>query len=502
VLYAHLEPNHRPPIPTYSTSDLERHYMETGDEVEGVCEVRYAWKFNDLKPRIYYAIGSSAFHASKHIWHIFDSLQRLFSSSDPKSRYSFMRFPIINLPPQVFILYDYASFTSRLADIRRYTACLAEFCDGTSVDVFDTFRGLERRDVGQMLRRYNDVCNTECMFSMERVEESSDGEQRILLRHEVAGLLGVFGNIVSSTSLHGVTGISIAGNENSINTIGDDAAGVYDDMEKGDIMTAVRSIGEIADEKFIVWEEDETLWEEDQSWHYVKRPIRVRSGLVSQDWMPEFPMLGLTLDRYPSHITVKRGTLQTRRRTFIKQTCRFLTSLVLHSALIDDEDRQVIHDVLREAYRRLKLPVSGSFPNRYVKHAEDHTPYPDEVLVVPPITKEVFETNWWQVLKSKAVETGYVRVPVVAEEDEVPAELIEGESFISRGDRLLGVLEKLGVLVKRPLIEDRLLSDETLEILSDMMTGRVRAVFEYHVCKTYEPWRSIYTRNYMKAQMY
>jgi len=472
--------------------------METGEEIEGVCEVRYAWKFNDLKPRIYYAIGSSAYHASKHIWHVFDSLQRMFASSDPSKRYSFMRFPNVDLPQNLFVIYDYASFTSRLADIRGFTAALGQFCRGTGVDIFDTHRGLVRKDLGDILIRYNDVCNTECLFSLERVDEG-DGSERVILRHEVAGLLGVFGNIVSSTALHGVTGISIAGSEDFINTIGDDAAGRYEDMERGDIMTAVRSIGEIADEKFIVWEEDAELWEEDQSWHYVKRPIRVRSGLVDQEWMPEFPMLGLTLHKYPSHITVKRADVTTRRRVFIKQTCRFLSSLILHP--VTDDDQQIIFDILQEAYRRLRLPVHGAFPNRYAKPSADRSlPYPDQVLAVPPITRDIFVTNWWQVLKAKQFETGYVTVPQVEGEDDVPEELEEGLTFVHRSDRVLGILEKINVLRKRPLYEERLLSDETLQILDEVMIGRSHVLFEYYVCERYDPWRSVYNRNYMKMQ--
>jgi hypothetical protein len=49
-----------------STGDLETFYMETGQETSGPCEVRAAWKYNDLKPRIYYAIGASAYFSSKH----------------------------------------------------------------------------------------------------------------------------------------------------------------------------------------------------------------------------------------------------------------------------------------------------------------------------------------------------------------------------------------------------------------------------------------------------
>jgi len=127
-------------------------------------------------------------------------------------------------------------------------------------------------------------------------------------------------------------------------------------------------------------------------------------------------------------------------------------------------------------------------------------PYPDEFLAVPPITWDIFATNWWQVLKARQFETGYITVPKVEEEDDLPEELEEGITFVHRSDRVLGLLEKINVLRKRPLYEERLFSDETLRILDDIMTGHAHILFEYYVCERYDPWRSLYNRNYMRDQ--
>jgi len=40
-----------------TSRDLERWYYETGYQVGGITEMRWAWKFNDLKPRAYYCMG-------------------------------------------------------------------------------------------------------------------------------------------------------------------------------------------------------------------------------------------------------------------------------------------------------------------------------------------------------------------------------------------------------------------------------------------------------------
>jgi hypothetical protein len=72
-----------PPFRPVSTCDLEELYSETGSISTGPCEVRYAWKYNDVKPRVYYAMGADAYEASRNASDIFDSLQRLFRNTDP-----------------------------------------------------------------------------------------------------------------------------------------------------------------------------------------------------------------------------------------------------------------------------------------------------------------------------------------------------------------------------------------------------------------------------------
>jgi hypothetical protein len=84
-LYWWLKDYNRPSR-MHPVSDLERFYADEGREIDGPCEVRFAWKFNDLKPRVYYGIGATAYANSKYIWSIFDSLQRQFRCSDPKER--------------------------------------------------------------------------------------------------------------------------------------------------------------------------------------------------------------------------------------------------------------------------------------------------------------------------------------------------------------------------------------------------------------------------------
>jgi hypothetical protein len=479
-----------------TTIDLERYYADTGEYVQGPAEVRYAWKFNDLKPRIYYAIGASTYFSSRYVWAIFDRLQRAFPPSDPNQRYSFQRFPMVDLDRDIFLIYDYASFTSRLVDFKKFIDELASFLD-VEVLVFDTHRGVVTANARDILRDYNRVCNMDPLFDVGRLPGvKGEDYQRVILHHRVAGMLGVFGNITGSTAMHGLVGILVAGSPDMVNTIGDDAGILVhqDDFTSIDhIFEAIRSIGEIADEKFEIWFEDQDSVLDNQSWHYTKRPINVESGLVTQKWMPEFPMISLCMDKYPSHITSCRGQMEIRRRIFIKQTCRFLLTLATHLDLVTEEDIGMTLDLLRTCYKKLRLPIYGSLPTRF-RERDEHHPYPDEFLAIPPLTVDSVTRGWWQVLKERSWEGTIVNLPRVEESDELPGMLFEGLSFVYRSDRILDVLVKIGKVEKIALFEDRLCDPDVLLELETHIFWKRSALYRYNVleeCPQWETYRSL-----------
>jgi hypothetical protein len=191
-----------------STAMLETHYMKSGIQVEGPCEVRSAWKYSQLKPRIYYVIGASDYFAARYTWRIFDSLQRAFKASDPYHRFTFHRFPEIDFTREVLLIYDYTSFTSNLVDFPRFCSELAAFLRGYMVKVFDTRYGIVEKDLGDIIGEYNSICNTNGAFDVSRVINFPDGTPRVVLHHHVAGMLGVYGNITGSTALR--TYLSVA----------------------------------------------------------------------------------------------------------------------------------------------------------------------------------------------------------------------------------------------------------------------------------------------------
>jgi hypothetical protein len=483
------------PTTAITTANLEQLYMEEGIQVDGPCEVRYAWKYNDLKPRVYYAIGASAYNHAKYVHSVFDELVKISRSTHPLTRYTFAGFPQLSFPENTFIIYDYASFTSRMIDFKEFVREFAQFLEGTMVKVFDTSRGILEVDLGHLVHQYNDACNQNGEFCVTRIFDSmgvSSGEY-VVLEHKVAGMLGVFGNIVGCTALHGIVGVQICGGDENGNFIGDDAGIACLEMERFEvyqIKESVRSIGEIADEKYEIFEGNDEEYEDSDSWHYTKRPIGVEQGGIKHGWMPEFPLLaparGLNLD----HVTVKLPEFRLRRRIFVRQVTRFLNSLTAHQDEVSEEDWDLVQFILKDCYRKLQLPIYGAIPkleNRWI----DGRPHGDDVVVVPPILPDVLKKGWRQVLQeNRDTLSGTMRIPRFDMEDQLPRELTEGALFVYRSEKVLSVLDKMHVVDKRLLVEERLVTEESLERYFDYIDGNLRPLYEYQVLRDYSPWSS------------
>jgi len=466
----------------YSTADLEAYYADTGMYVDGPCEVRTAWLFNTGKPRIYYAIGASCYFVARYVHEIFDRIQRMIRCCNPNTRYTFVHFPYINFDEEIFMIYDYASFTSKLGDFPRFCEELAIFMD-VDVWLFDTHYGVKKESLKHLLLEYNRVANINGEFDVIQLPGTKGA--RVILNHKVAGMLGVYGNIVGSTALHGLVGYISTGDVNRINTIGDDAGGLWSrwDMTVEHIREAIRCIGEIADEKFEIWEEDQNVNELFDGWHYTKRPLSVEDGIIVQKWMPDFPIVGLAADKFPKHIT-KTMDFHERRKAFVKQTCRFLTSCSNHS--LSDEDVGLVTDILRSCYTKLHLPYKGSLPNRYAK--PNDIAYPMEFLCVPPLSEESIREGWWTILKRDADRSGLLSLPVVEAPDQIPDVLDIGVTFVAKADKGLTLLQKIGVVRMEALYEDRLISDESLDILDNVMSGKIPRLYRYVGLVDYPPW--------------
>jgi hypothetical protein len=390
------------------------------------------------------------------------------------------------------MIYDYSSFTSNLPDFKRFVDELAFFVRGVWARGFDTYEGSVDMDISAIILEYNRVCNQDGTFDISQVVQLEDGSSRLVLNHYVAGMLGVYGNITGSTALHGLVGATIANSEDSVNTIGDDGAGYFDTdiMSIEETKDAIRLLGDIAEEKFEVWEHDQEDDEDGIGWHYTKRGINIEAGNVVQHWIPDFPIYPVCLGTEDEDHTKSHRNLDERRKITIRQVIRLYESLHRHEPHLSELDVQVVLDFTRWLFRRLDLPLYGSLPVGAHK-IRDRGSYPDSLLATPVLVEESIRNGWWCTLQERArSDTGFIRIPITEGDEGVPDTMTMGMTFVTRQSRVLGLLEKIEVVVKERLFEDRMICDESMELFRRYMVGDIRGLCMYHVMRDYSAWGS------------
>jgi hypothetical protein len=297
----------------------------------------------------------------------------------------------------------------------------------------------------------------------------------------VAGMLGVYGNIVGCTSLHGIVLCSTVGSEDACNAVGDDAVYIHDEKYIDDqtIATAIRTIGDIAEDKRMSWTENQEDLEFSQAWHYTKRPINLSGGIVDIKWMPDFPILPLILDLIDDSHTVLSQPFHERRGLAIKQTCRLFESMTRNISSVESSDIDIVLSVLERVFEVLKLPNEGSFPRK--RHHENTKRYPHENLAIPVLSEDSIKEGWWVVLKRQAYEGGTMNLPIWYGEDDLPDELLAGHEFVYGNEKILSLYEKLGIVSKRMVTEEVIVDDRAMEIYEDFIFKRRRHLYQYTV---------------------
>jgi len=283
-----------------STLGLEKLYCRRYLKLEGPTECRWAWKYNDLRPRVYYARGPDQYYSSRYIQQVFNILVDSLPNTNRFSRFhhNLLRFH----PHDTLFIYDYSSFTSTLHEIRNFTAQLAEYFSDTIIQVVDSHLGVVPVNLGRMLLEFNAACNLDPQFdtgilNWERVYEES------LQRHN-CGMLGVPGNISSCTLLHGIHLAVLLGSF-ICKVVGDDALGAGDVSEGvEEFVELLSNIGDISIAKTEWWFPDqESHGDILQTWHYTKRPINRHDTRVLVGWQAVFPSIAMMMGFSDPHHT-------------------------------------------------------------------------------------------------------------------------------------------------------------------------------------------------------
>jgi len=340
----------RPDLPEYSLWDYERIYSRTGVKVCGPTEVRSAWKYNDLKPRVYYARGPDQHHSSKYI----QEVMNIFVDALPMT-HRFQRFHLSSVQGDrgdTAFIYDYTSFTSSLEEIKNFTRVLGDFCKGIEIQLVDTYLGVIPYDLGDLILEYNSACNDFPRFDARSILDMSL-EEDFPIRH-TCGMLGVPGNISSCTLCHGIHLAIILSSVTKGKAIGDDAVGWRAFPNKGDggLFELLRNLGRISRPKMNLWKPDGDPRLEDETWHYVKRPIDRYETRLIQGTQAVWPAIPDILNLTDTMHTTSNSRLSEHNR--FKKVANSLLSFILQLSryTIEDFEARFIDRYLRTMVKR------------------------------------------------------------------------------------------------------------------------------------------------------
>ncbi|UJT31805.1 hypothetical protein [Phlebiopsis gigantea ambi-like virus 1] len=328
----------------------ERYLHDTGHMLESPAEIRQKWYHSGLTPRSYYAMGGTAFHRSKHLQDGFGVLVDLLQSTNHTSRLNPTR--IMMDEDEYLLIWDLWCFTSNHHEQRHFLNRLSEWCSGILIEVMDAEDGFAARDLGMMISVYNQL-NDNPEYSMERV----DGRyQDLVLCHHTAGFLGVYGNLMTCTFVHGCSVLMVLSDPSRLNVAGDDGHAPYSSREEKDkIISVIRANGVVEESKLYTTEEDGCVC--------LKRGLVQIGGRLLQKQLYVLPSLAVILeylDRLPPQFAPSGKSHLDLRSSVATECLRFLSSLV-PNVFSEDEEAFVL-EYLRAIWVICSLPEMGCVP--------------------------------------------------------------------------------------------------------------------------------------------
>lgn len=436
---------------------MERHYAETGIEIGGMCEMRQKWYRSGVVPRTYVAQGGDAYHSSKNFQGGFNKLVDML----PMTNYILRLLPTnLDLTGGLYaFIYDLSTFTSNFHEHDAFMRALAEFCDGYTMTIWDGRDGFKTISLRDALHRYADTNTNKPSYSRERWDGDLEAHYQ-----EVAGFLGVFGNLMTCTFLHSVVILTIVASVRRMYTAGDDGGVAlyhrmkmdwvehrnklrllndpYDDVVL--VFSALEQLGIIAWQKVFTTQEEGCI--------ALKRPLIQWGEQLFTSIMMIWPSMSL-IELYrnwkrPDPRFTDYVAMHTRkecRSSCLSDITRFMSSLKTFAELVPEEDLEWIFAYLRGLYEVLGAPFEGSVP-QLVRGLD--TDFVATLMDVEDLLQCPFE---------RTIRRHYSgRCWVPCREDDNAFEigqpdLFIGNDFLSLSTPLLSYLRNMGYIRSEPL---------------------------------------------------
>lgn len=453
--------------------DLLVLYEKTGIITQGPLELRTVWRFNVLKPRLYYCLGGTAFFAALYIKDIVTTILEAFPSTHKFTRYTVTRIQAITAS-ELLVTYDYSSFTTSLAELKYFMTSLAHFLEGVIVQVLDVRNGLTDIDLGTYLHHYNEVVNMHGEIDLSRLFRGDVPK----LYQQRSGSLGVGGNIGFSGLVHGIAlgGITDRPDEDSV--VGDDALTkiLYEQLDL--TINLVNKLGVIASEKFTLMGLPETHKDlVKDAFKYLKRPLAVNlDGSISVGTLSEFPNISQALFPEGDGVhSVSHSPIESIVSTFISQVGRFLS--LIQRDLGEDLgsisfDRSWILYAFGAVYNKYRLPKGGSYPGiGLYEEASDIYGILSRTMWIPPVdTDEVFSIPWLEVLHSRFAQETVTFPSRVEGFIPLPRDPVIGQTYVSTmTGSLVGIMEDFGYIEKHLVSTQRIFNEYLVEEVTLML---------------------------------
>lgn len=428
----------------FGTIDLEAHYAKTGRKVLGMCECRAAWKYGDLKPRCYYCIGGECYWPSRYVKPIaidfMDSnpITEVLRRSDPTNI-------AVYLSPEDWIcLWDLTSFTTSLVELRQFLYYVSRYmesdirCQQNHIPVFDSYEGIKRVPVWEILDEYNKTVNEYSEFTMMRLIETFMLEwETDVYQQENSGMLGVPGNIGFSTCLHGVHILPLVDEDKGVGVGDDEMIGDEDDPREK-LIPHIQQLGDIHEEKFEIIP-PQGIGESVTS-KFVKRGLTRTVDDLYLDKLFTFPLLPYGLEiRNPDRtvtFTPEEGISK-----FTKQIGSLYWDIHDHGQHVGEEDLDFIRGVIKVVYFRWNMPFGGSLPGRKLRGETFE-------MAIPPCDDDFDPrfSDWAEVIWDRRSEM-YALLPVRSVATPFP-EFLPGYTFFATENRVTVLLEGIRVVEK------------------------------------------------------
>jgi len=435
---------------------------------EGVTEIRQKWYRSKLAPRTYFAMGATAWNASKCLQGVFNDLVDSLISTNYLYRLTPTRIKLDR--GENLRIWDLSSFTSNHHESRHFLLQLSSFCAGFRIKLMDEVDGLVEVDFGNLLGIYaQQNCYPE--YTLERCD---DFYAELVSFHHVAGFLGVYGNLPSSTFLHGASVLEAVGDPDKLNAAGDDGhcasmPGTYKDYTIG---RTVRRNGIVEEEKLF--------------WTYEEGAVCLKRGLVQignylvQKEMILWPSISLLLEGiFGPEIDHHHRSPIKRSKTEIKsaiasEMMRFLNSIFLHNQQFG-LPLEYITQFCNTVWSSCGLPREGSVPQL------------GGTFLCPIVPRDIsyFEHSPLRQVISYHY-SGTVELPLRGSTDSFDNTTlvnIPGWFFTANSTPYLGFLESLGYVTSEPVKRYYFDLDGFDRLVKEFSTS-LPSVLEYQVVKS------------------